>query len=1559
MRNETANLAEWEFWFIFISNMDANDMNCFYNFLFRSCLILVAFYGLIGCAEDGAGEPEEPIPSIQIDEENSALVFSEEEGTAEIFFQVQGLWRAVVMGPADGWCKVTPSKGGTGTAWVRVHVQANELTEERNATIMIQCGDVSKNVVVTQKAMNALTLTKSKWELGREGGSFEVEIKSNISYEYEIDVECNDWIEAEATRSMQTSTLRFKVAAYDGKPVREGRIRFFGGGVTETIRIYQEGTDPAIVVSQKEYVLSAEEATIGVELCSNVDFEVEMPEVGWVTDVSTRVLSSHTLYYAVAKNTSEEDRTAEIRYTDRVTGCSNTVRIVQKGKNVAVVAKQFYKISPVGGYISFDVNHNNGFDVRILDSWVERVYRRMTRSMKTEEVILKITGKGYAGAPRTALIDIVSSDGAVLEQVRIQQTDEMSIVRSEDDALFSWEGGDFLVEIEQGMPFSFSIYSNSRSWVRYVETIGNIVRFHIEKNGTTESRSSYIEFSSPAVKYAQSVYIDQLPKNSVVLASDSYDVPNKGGIVEVEVKKYGDGDFTVDISDDWVERIESSAKLRMMLGFKVAPNPEHRYRKATVRLIPDDGSEVQRFRIYQVPEDAVIVSEHEYVLSDRGGLATVEIRAGTDYSIDDPDVAWLRRENDSRTAERMVVNYTAEPNQTYESREAVVVVRNRKTGEEEKVRFTQLQKNALVVSESVCRVEREGGTLEFDVRTNVPLEVEVESAAQSWLSRVETRALSNQTLFFEATPTESDREGLITIRGGGITQTVSVLQGASDDFASIERQALSAFYEATGGNWWVKRDNWCTDRPLSEWYGVVVADGRVKELNLPENALSGRIPPEIGDLTSLRVINLKNNWITGVLPDVFERLVKLQKLDLSGNAMEGNLPRSMGNLSQLRQLFLSQNYFTGRLPDTFVNLVSLEEIHASNAGLMGSVSVVPEGSPALRVIDLSLNEFTGGIPDAVYGLSQLRELKMGGNPISGIISFEVGNLTKLTRLDLSSTRISGELPSTIGRLTQLKELDLHEARMSGALPEEIGHLNNLHTLRLDNNMFSGKIPQSLLRHPNWARWWGSVLEQYGEGIDKSIELPSPLFSVKDLKGNLLSSDEVFSRNELTVLFQFKLDDYESSRIISELNKMYEDYKQFGMNVIGYAYEPREDIRKYADQLRIEWSVVPVDGQTGANDILRVPFFPAINLVSREGKTVLNCFTSDIDEAIAYIRNRFGAFKPYVSSDYSSDGKVEVLQKATRGAGIDVVLMGDGYSDRNIQDGSYRKTMRDAMEHFFGEEPFTSFRNCFNVYAVTTVSANEGYFTGSKSALGTHFKSGGSVGGDNALCRRYALRVPGMSEEKLDNTLVVVMMNSNKYGGTSYLSFSRNSIYGSGFAVCYFPIGKDEDMFAQLLHHEAGGHGFAKLADEYGTRYLPIPQEQIESYQSKTPYGWWRNVDFTADPSSVKWSRLLSDNRYRGEELGVFEGACEYNSGAYRPTVNSIMRDNSGGFNAPSREAIYMRIMWLAYGPEWSYDYEEFVLWDVRNRSAALRAPKWRAPERGFVPLPPPVVTEKR
>ena len=308
---------------------------------------------------------------------------------------------------------------------------------------------------------------------------------------------------------------------------------------------------------------------------------------------------------------------------------------------------------------------------------------------------------------------------------------------------------------------------------------------------------------------------------------------------------------------------------------------------------------------------------------------------------------------------------------------------------------------------------------------------------------------------------------------------------------------------------------------------------------------------------------------------------------------------------------------------------------------------------------------------------------------------------------------------------------------------------------------------------------------------------------------------------------------------------------------------------------------------------------------------------------------------YVSTDFSKDGEVTLLQKATEGNGIDLVLMGDIYSDRQIASGQYREDMELAMEAFFAIEPLKSFRHLFNVYMVTVVSSVEEMGLGS-TAFNTYYALSGGIGGYDPLAIEYTKNVIG--ENRMNDAMTVVLLNDPKYGGICMMmeSESQND-WSSGYSLSYFSVSDRDAGLISLIQHETGGHGFAKLNDEYVTgiyMYDHIPATERILIEQRAKFGWYKNVDLTNDPASIKWNKFLSDDRYANEGLGTFEGGATYGLGVWRPTYESMMNSSMSGFNAPSREAIYYRIHKLAYGADWVYDYEDFVKYDEINRNTS-------------------------
>lgn len=326
-----------------------------------------------------------------------------------------------------------------------------------------------------------------------------------------------------------------------------------------------------------------------------------------------------------------------------------------------------------------------------------------------------------------------------------------------------------------------------------------------------------------------------------------------------------------------------------------------------------------------------------------------------------------------------------------------------------------------------------------------------------------------------------------------------------------------------------------------------------------------------------------------------------------------------------------------------------------------------------------------------------------------------------------------------------------------------------------------------------------------------------------------------------------------------------------------------------------------------------------------------------------------------STDFSADKQVRQLQAATQGKGIPIVLMGDGFIDKRIADGTYDRVMNKACENIFSEEPLRSLRSYFDVYVVTAVSHDNACGKSFDTVFDCELEGGNSslIMGNDDEVERY---VKCVKDIEVRDALAVVILNSSEHAGTTYFGFTDASGQVVDFAVAYCPVITDlnSEVFRQVLVHEAVGHGFGKLADEYfydGT----VPSSEVRRMQEMQQMGWMVNVDFTADPTKVLWHSFLTDSRYAEQGLGVFEGACTYRYGAYRPTDDSMMGSNTLGFNAPSRKAICDQTLELS--GESSGSYESFVAFD-QTLSLDVKQLRAAAGVRLLRPFAAPVWTNR-
>ena len=835
--------------------------------------------------------------------------------------------------------------------------------------------------------------------------------------------------------------------------------------------------------------------------------------------------------------------------------------------------------------------------------------------------------------------------------------------------------------------------------------------------------------------------------------------------------------------------------------------------------------------------------------------------------------------------EQIAVTVAVDPNEAYTGRSAALVLRTvpnvahaQEAVLEERITVEQMKKNVILLGDTRREVGSGEQTLTVEVQSNVDYTVTVEEGGD-WIGELpDLRAAEglegkNHRFTIAANPDPEERIGVIvfTDKDSELSDELTVVQAPWTD-PDPERTALQAIFESAGGGGWTRGDNWRSDKPLGEWYGVETdAEGRVTALRLPRNNLCGTISEKIASLTAL------------------------QYLDLSWNELEDEFPNLdfMSALSDIEQIDLSHNKFSGRWPANW------------------------------------------------------------------------NNLDKLVRLDMSSNRIK----------TALFPIKWGAMFSNGRMVDLI----------MNDNQLYGEVPDFIQNHPQWNRLALQSMrqnQQEGGGLDYGRDIVLPAFTFTDLRdGSQHNIRDVYSANKLTMLLAWDPRQQESNTFMeTTVRRLHTLYGAQGFAVVAITPD-EEACRQAAEQYllghEVAWPVVAdyADDQ-GRRPILPSYPYPSCLMVDQTGKVTEDFFTgrrldypveanridmcsfTQADILSAFMRKNFGK-SAYRSGDFSRDKTFETLQTATRGKGIDIVLIGDAFTDIDIETGFYKQLMEYAMEAYFSLEPLKSYRDYFNVRMVYAVSRNS-YIgdlqTSSDTALGVMLKN------DYEWYEVYTARqrLPAYYHAAVPYGVTPPAVGVLVNGTIGGVTFMQSPALGPDYAFAGYQPGGLQFLTGTVIHEM--GHAFGQLADEYvrynsgGGGALEIPQNEIAGLRAYQNKGWYLNVSLSKDPKSVYWSHLIDHPAY--PYVGVHEGGYYYTKGVWRSEDQSVMRDENSYpyFNAFSRELIVKRILELSGE---GYSFEKFLEKDSDagrpdTGASSLRRPTMRTSERWHQP---PIIAE--
>lgn len=873
------------------------------------------------------------------------------------------------------------------------------------------------------------------------------------------------------------------------------------------------------------------------------------------------------------------------------------------------------------------------------------------------------------------------------------------------------------------------------------------------------------------------------------------------------------------------------------------------------------------------PEPALEILDPLSAFAASGGTAKFTFSANRQWNIgielqQGDEGAWYEVIPVSGEAgERIAVTVRVDSHESYTPRSFTLVLRA--DALEKRVEVVQDKKNVILLGDSRREVGPENSTFTVDVQSNINYAVSFK-ACENWISEVpESRVApgletGTHTFRIAQNPSAQKRTGIIvfTDNDSDLSDELEIVQAARENPEPVpEPVALKAFYESAGGSGWTRNDNWCSEKPLDEWYGVETdADGRVVALRLSGNNL------------------------TGMLSDKLSSLTQLQHLDLSRNKLNGHLRTEDGS----------------------------DHFHLSSLRY-------------LKTLNLSHNRFEGAVAEDWYKLGQLQTLDLSANRMSGhAIPYEWW-----TRMFIG------------GRMVELI---------------------------LNDNHFYGEIPPTIQNHPEWDRMALQMIRQtkmegdamrVGLDYDKEIHLPD--FTYTDLRdASRRSIRGLYSSNKMTMLLAWDPTQDESNTFMeTTVRRFHTLYGAQGFAVVAITPEGeryRSAALQYLHSHKVNWPVASDYADfRGRRIILPSNPYPSYMLFDQNGTLMQDRYNGQekdmyfpgepntvqllsflhADEMSRTLHDVFGNSE-YESTDFSRDKTCETLQTATRGKGIDLVLIGDAFTDIDIETNFYRQLMEYAMESFFVIEPMKSYREYFNVRMVYAVSP-KAYL--SENERNSALQTATSTNPDKGYIDPYFKII---REEYLSccpppatwyRYPSIIVNNSG-----AAVTFSED---GPTYAFVGYSPGARTDMHT-LLHHEGIGHGFGYLADEYWN-FTNVEKQitdlEIRRLQREQARNRSLNVSLSNDPAQVPWSHLIGHPNY--PEVGIYEGGYLYMKGVWRSEDKSVMNSylhKSDYFSAIHRELIVKQILELSGE---GYTFEKFLARDRKDVPVEMNAAAWK------------------
>ena len=507
--------------------------------------------------------------------------------------------------------------------------------------------------------------------------------------------------------------------------------------------------------------------------------------------------------------------------------------------------------------------------------------------------------------------------------------------------------------------------------------------------------------------------------------------------------------WTASTSADWVTISPTSGKGNGSIKVSVKANEAFTDRNAEV--IVKAGDKTVTVKVGQLSlAPSLMVDLEKIDAPAEGGEFELNITSNTDWTVSVPSNDWVTVDKASGKGSDKV-KVTVKPTTLFEARSLELKVAAMNLSQTITVNQVALVPSLEVNPESIS-IAAAGGTSEVEVKSNVAWKVEIPEEA-SWIKADPANGTEDGKVVFtvERNIARKARTAKVAIVGDkDLKKEIEFTQAEAVPSRQTDSLALVAIYNAGKGETWKEERRWDLTKPIDEWNGVTVTDGRVTKLQIIASGVipaEWTLPHEIGDLTELTVLKINQNKVSGELPEEVYGLTKLTDLWFQNSNITGTFSEKIGQLTNLKNLYIDRNKnLGGSIPASIGNLTKLESINIAQTSIGGQIPQELTKCVSLKNFMAYSNKLSGQIPDFWDKLPNIGVLQLYGNP-----------------------DITGPIPASIGTLANATGIQLKDCNLTGNIPESFGNLSTkCSNLMLSGNKLSGVVPAAVQNHANWV-----------------------------------------------------------------------------------------------------------------------------------------------------------------------------------------------------------------------------------------------------------------------------------------------------------------------------------------------------------------------------------------------------------------------------------------------------------------------------------------------------------